>query len=56
MLGLAGYTPEDLERTAKFDTLKPDEGCALAVKLFDAPSRLPTADGGLLARYVLLTF
>jgi hypothetical protein len=53
LLAKAGYNQQDFDMLAKLDKLSDADGCATTVKLISAPGRLPTADGSLLARYLL---
>lgn len=53
VLGEAGYVEKDLEQLSTFATLSTADGCAATVKLYGAPSALPTARGGTLARWLL---
>lgn len=49
----AGYSEQDLAQLTAFATLPMAEGCAATVKLYAAPRALPSARGGLLARWLL---
>lgn len=49
----AGYDQQDFERLRRLEQLSETEACAVTVKLYSAPSRLPPQEGGVLARYIL---
>jgi hypothetical protein len=53
LLGEAGYTAADFEKVAGLANASDTDGCAVVVKLYAAPTRLPPQRGGLLARYLL---
>jgi hypothetical protein len=53
LLAKAGLNQQDFEMLAKLDKLSDADACATTVKLASAPQRLPTAEGSLLARYLL---
>jgi hypothetical protein len=53
VLGEAGYTEKDLGQLSAFGQLSTVDGCAATVKLYGAPRALPTARGGILARWLL---
>lgn len=53
LLEEAGYTPTDFENLAALTKSSSQEGCAVTVKLYQAPTLLPPARGGALARYLL---
>lgn len=49
----AGFSPEDLQNLGNFMTLPTAQGCAMTVKLYDAPSHMAPAEGAPLARWML---
>ena len=49
----AGYEQQDFEGVRRLEQLSDPEACAVTVKLYSAPSRLPPQEGGVLARYIL---
>ena len=53
LLQSSGYTPSDLEQLSKSDKASAQQGCAITLKLYSAPPRLPPAQGGQLARWLL---
>jgi hypothetical protein len=53
LLEEAGYTPADVDRLAALAKSSDPEGCAATVKLYQAPTLLPPARGGALARHLL---
>lgn len=53
LLEEAGYTAADFDRLAALTKSSDQEGCAATVKLYQAPTLLPPARGGALARHLL---
>lgn len=53
LLEEAGYTAADFDRLAALTKSSDPEGCAVTVKLYQAPTLLPPERGGALARYLL---
>ena len=53
LLEEAGYTPADFDQLAALTKSSDPEGCAATVKLYQAPTLLPPARGGALARHLL---
>jgi hypothetical protein len=53
LLASSGYTPSDLEQLSKSDKASAQQGCAIVLKLYSAPARLPPEQGGRLARWLL---
>lgn len=53
LLEEAGYTTADFENLAALTKSSDQESCAATVKLYQAPTLLPPARGGTLARYLL---
>lgn len=53
LLEEAGYTTADFDDLAALTKASDPEGCAATVKLYRAPTLLPPARGGALARYLL---
>lgn len=53
LLEEAGYTAADFENLAALTKASDADGCAATVKLYMAPTLLPPARGGALARYLL---
>ena len=49
----AGYSPAEIEKLAKIETLPAAEACAATVRLYGAPANLPVPRGALLARALL---
>ncbi|WP_422002905.1 hypothetical protein [Reyranella sp.] len=52
-LGRAGFGVEDLERLGRLDKIPYSQACAVTVKLYGAPAKLPPAEGAPLARWML---
>jgi len=50
-----GFTPDDFSKLERFATLDEADACALTVKLYAAPARLPADKGAPLARLILLS-
>jgi hypothetical protein len=53
LLTEAGYTAADFEKVVGLARLSDADGCAIIAKLYAAPTLLPPARGGMLARYLL---
>ncbi len=53
LLTEAGYTAADFEKVVGLAKLSDADGCAIIAKLYAAPTLLPPARGGMLARYLL---
>jgi hypothetical protein len=53
LLKQAGYTQADFDQLIKLTSLPAPEACAASVKLYDAPARLPPAEGAQAARWLL---
>jgi hypothetical protein len=53
LLTEAGYTAADFEKVVGLAKLSDADGCAVIAKLYAAPTLLPPARGGMLARYLL---
>lgn len=53
LLEEAGYTAADFESLAALTKSSDQEGCAATLKLYQAPTLLPPARGGALARHLL---
>ncbi|MBI3199455.1 MAG: hypothetical protein HYZ40_18480 [Rhodospirillales bacterium] len=53
LLTEAGYTTDDFLKLAMLAQSSAANGCAIVVKLYAAPTRLPPQRGGILARYLL---
>lgn len=52
-LNRAGFGPEDLKQLGTMDKIPYPQACAVTVKLYGAPAKLPPAEGAPLARWLL---